>query len=217
MTKRSRRNFLKLGLFSSLVGAAITGSAVSNALRLATPRELEGPFYPTKDQNDRDADLTKIDGRRGVAQGSHIVIFGQILNLEQRPIKDATIDIWQANAHGRYNHPNDPNPQPPDPNFQGWAIISSGDNGDFRFKTVMPGAYPASKTWIRPPHIHFKISKPGYTTLTTQMYFPGEELNKTDLLLRQKEPWQRPLMIAKQARNEEELSVYEYNIVLAKI
>ncbi|MDH5553106.1 MAG: protocatechuate 3,4-dioxygenase, partial [Nitrosomonas sp.] len=117
----------------------------------------------------------------------------------------------------RYNHPSDPSPQPLDLNFQGWAVVSSKENGAFRFKTVMPGAYPASGSWTRPPHIHFKISKPGYATLITQMYFPDEPLNKTDLLLRHKNALERPMMIAKQIGNEEEMVVYEYNIVLAEI
>ena len=81
----------------------------------------------------------------------------------------------------------------------------------------MPGAYPASESWTRPPHIHFKIAKPGYITLITQMYFPGEQLNKTDILLSHKNAQERPLMIAKSISDEGEMAVYEYNIVLAEI
>jgi protocatechuate 3,4-dioxygenase beta subunit len=132
-------------------------------------------------------------------------------------VTGATIEIWQANTRGRYNHPLDPSSQPLDQNFQGWAIIASEENGSFRFKTVMPGAYPASESWTRPPHIHFKISKPGYITLITQMYFPDEQLNKTDILLSHKNALERPLMIAKSISDEEGITVYEYNIVLAEI
>ena len=86
--------------------------------------------------------------------------------------------IQQANAAGRYNHPRDPNKAELDHNFQGWAIVPSGEEGDFKFKTIKPGIYPVGGGWKRPPHIHFKVSYQGFQTLTTQMYFPGEELNK---------------------------------------
>jgi protocatechuate 3,4-dioxygenase beta subunit len=80
----------------------------------------------------------------------------------------------------------------------------------------MPGAYPASETWMRPPHIHFKIAKKGYVELTTQMYFPDEALNETDLLLNDKKPSERLLMIARKRGPSatEALDIYEYAIVL---
>lgn len=78
----------------------------------------------------------------------------------------------------------------------------------------MPGAYPADKHWIRPPHIHFKISKQGYRSLTTQMYFPDEKLNDADLLLRSKSIAERAAMMAKKIEPEGKLPIYEYNIVL---
>ena len=217
MTNISRRRLLKLGALGGFIAATFTGCHIRNFLRMPTPHEVKGPFYPVEDQTDKDFDLTKIDGQKGTAEGQHIFILGHITDRENNPIAGATIDIWQANALGRYNHPNDPSPQALDINFQGWSIITSATDGAFRFKTVMPGAYPASESWTRPPHIHFKISKPGYATLITQMYFPDEPLNKTDLLLRHKNMLERPLMIAKQISNEEEMAVYEYNIVLAEM
>ena len=217
MANLPRRYFLKLGALGSLIAASFSGCHVRDLLRMPTPSEAKGPFYPMEDQTDKDFDLTRIDGQKDVADGQHIIILGHITDREKNPITGASIDIWQANARGRYNHPNDPSPQPLDKNFQGWAIITSGEDGAFRFKTVMPGAYPASDSWTRPPHIHFKIAKPGYITLITQMYFPDEPLNKTDLLLRHKKALERPLMIARQISNEEEMAVYEYNIVLAEI
>jgi len=217
MINKSRRYLLKLSAFICLIGSTVAGCRINSLLRIPTPTEVKGPFYPVEDQTDKDFDLTKVDDRKGIADGQHIIVLGHITTIDNNPITGANIEIWQANARGRYNHPNDPSPQPLDLNFQGWAVISSEENGAFRFKTVMPGAYPASESWIRPPHIHFKISKPGYATLITQMYFPDEQLNKTDLLLRHKNALERPMMIAKQIRNEEEMAVYEYNIVLAEI
>src|SRR5690606_34544996 len=102
------------------------------------------------------------------------------------PVADATVDLWQANSMGRYRHPDESSQNPLDPNFQGWAIVPSGRNGGFRFKTVFPGAYSAGLGWSRPPHIHFKISKAGFRPLTTQMYFPGHPLNEKNYLLRRK-------------------------------
>ncbi len=217
MTNKSRRQLLKLGALVSLIGTTVTGCRTHGLLRIPTPTEVKGPFYPVEDQKDKDFDLTRIDGREGVADGKHIIILGHITDIENKPVTGATIEIWQANTRGRYNHPLDPSSQPLDQNFQGWAIIASEENGSFRFKTVMPGAYPASESWTRPPHIHFKISKPGYITLITQMYFPDEQLNKTDLLLSHKNALERPLMTAKSISDEEGITVYEYNIVLAEI
>ena len=215
MRKISRRNIVKLSLLS---GIAITFS-LSNIFSktpalIPTPSETEGPFYPIQDQKDKDADLTQINGRTEIAQGQHIIITGTITDLRGHALEDAILDIWQADANGRYRHPLDTNPAPLDMNFQGWTHIKSLNKGLFRFKTIIPGAYPASKGWIRPPHIHFKISKPGYHTLTTQMYFPRQELNEKDLLFSSKSLVEQSTMIAKEMDQQGDLPVYEYNIVL---
>lgn len=215
MKKISRRKMITLSMLSGIAGALGISSSVAKVFILTpTPGETEGPFYPVNDQNDRDADLTEIEGQPGVAQGQHIVVSGQLQDVAGDPIAKATLDIWQADSYGRYRHPRDPNPVRPDANFQGWAIISSDESGLFRFKTVMPGAYPARENWVRPPHIHFKISKPGYRTLTTQMYFPNQELNNSDLLLSAKSAAERAAMTAKMIAQQGNLPVYEYNIVL---
>lgn len=204
-----------MGLLGGIAGTLGASSSLGKAVGIIpTPAEVEGPFYPVMDQQDKDFDLTKIEGRQAVADGAHIIIKGRITDVTGNPVENATIDLWQANARGRYRHPRDPNPQPLDPNFQGWAIINSGKDGRFHFKTVKPGAYPATKTWIRPPHIHFKISKDGHNPLITQMYFPEEKLNETDLLLRNKKASDRPLMIAKPIGEDGKIAIYQYNIVL---
>jgi protocatechuate 3,4-dioxygenase beta subunit len=205
-----RRDFIKRGMVGGALGL-VTGT--SFAAR-PTPAEIEGPFYPVYAQKDTDFDLTHIQGQAGVARGKIIIIRGRVLDTEGKPIEDATVDLWQANAAGRYRHPHDPNKAPLDPNFQGWAIVPSGRDGGFRFKTVYPGAYPASDTWMRPPHIHFKISKRGYVELVTQMYFPGESLNAVDLLLRRKSAEEHGMMIATRLPGEAE--IYEYDVVLAR-
>lgn len=207
----NRRLFLKTSLIGGILGSF--GSNASSAV--ITPSEIEGPFYPITPQKDIDFDLTTVKGRKGVAKGKIINIRGKILDANLKPIEDATVDIWQANAAGRYRHPHDSNPAPLDENFQGWAIVQSGSQGQFNFKTVMPGQYPASRTWIRPPHIHFKVSKVGYHELITQMYFPGNKLNKKDWLLQGKTAPEQDLMIAKKVKGSS--NTIEYNIFLKEI
>lgn len=194
---------LPLGMFPKLLQAAEP-----------TPLETEGPFYPVLAQKDKDFDLTRIEGQQGSAEGNVIFIEGQVTDTNGRPLEDATVDLWQANAAGRYRHHRDRSKAPLDPNFQGWAIVKSGREGHFRFKTILPGAYPASADWVRPPHIHFKVSKNGYADLTTQMYFPGHKLNDADLLLMQKSNDDVALMIAKKVVAA--VKTYSYNIVLSR-
>lgn len=211
-----RRRFLKGGLFFGASGLLATSAFSSYGQKLSpTPPETEGPFYPLFAQKDKDFDLTRIKGKQGVAKGKIIFVEGRVLDREGNPVEDATVDLWHANAAGKYRHPHDKNPAPLDPNFQGWAIVPSGKEGTFRFKTVMPGPYPASARWTRPPHIHYKVTKKGYIELITQMYFPDHELNNSDLLLGQKSKEERKLMISSKVGNNPE--VYAYNIVLQKI
>lgn len=207
---KNRRKFLK-----SLWAVLPLGIFSKQLLAIApTPRETEGPFYPLIAQKDTDFDLTRIQGRSDIALGKAIVIEGRVLDTDGKAIEDAKIDLWQANAAGRYRHHRDKNGAPLDPNFQGWAIVKSGSEGRFRFKTILPGAYPASADWIRPPHIHFKISKIGYAYLITQMYFQGHQLNASDLLLMQKSNEEIEQMVAK--KKDTDIETYVYDIVMRK-
>ena len=211
MYKTNRRTFIRHGIIGGTI-SLFTRSVY--ALR-PTATEIEGPFYPVVAQKDKDFDLTKIEGQQGVAKGKIIMVQGRILDTDGSAIENATIDLWQANSAGRYRHPHDANQAPLDSNFQGWAIVFSGKNGVFRFKTIYPGSYPASATWTRPPHIHFKVSKNGYIEIVTQMYFPGHELNNTDRLLQRKRKEDSDLMIASKINEVPE--TYEYKIVLQKV
>lgn len=215
MSDASRRSFIKAGMVGGLTAAlSELARAADSTMYLPTPTEIEGPFYPITPQKDKDFDLTRIEGGSGIAQGRKIFIEGQVVDTDGQPVENATVDLWQANAAGRYRHPYDSNPVPLDPNFQGWAIVQSGRQGQFRFKTVLPGAYPASSNWMRPPHIHFKVSKRGYLELVTQMYFEGQKLNRSDLLLMRKSEMERQSMVARRIKDEPE--TYVYTIVLQK-
>lgn len=214
MKKISRRKVIGLGMLGSFA-SVLGSSSLAKALALMpTPEETEGPFYPVKNQKDKDEDLTQINGYVGGASGQHIVVGGHVTDIHGNAVENTLLDIWQADANGRYRHPRDSNKAKLDQNFQGWAVIQTDDKGSFRFKTVMPGAYPASGTWIRPPHIHLKIFKPGYLPLTTQMYFPDQELNKKDLLLSRKSIIEQSAMMARKIGQQGNLIIYEYNVVL---
>lgn len=149
----------------------------------ATPNEIVGPFYPLAKPADTDADLTMIAGRTGRAIGQVIEVSGRIMDLAGRPVPGARLEIWHANAVGRYAHPGDDNPAPLDPNFQGYASLIADTNGEYRIITVKPAGYPGGRRGMRAPHIHFDVAG-RFDRLVVQMYFPDEPLNATDALLR---------------------------------
>jgi protocatechuate 3,4-dioxygenase beta subunit len=213
----NRRSFIKTGAIGSLT-LGVAGHAVVNGdilvLSQPTPAEIKGPFYPVIVQKDKDFDLTKVQGRNMEALGERIIIQGNIFDTEGNPIEEATVDVWQANAAGKYSHPHDSNAAPVDDNFQGWAIVLSSKDGGFRFKSVLPGIYPVGDGWSRPPHIHFKVTKKGYIELITQMYFPGHLLNEVDRLLQNKSIEEQQLMIAE--RSSDDANIFNFRILIEK-
>lgn len=207
-----RRNALKTTLLGTAAGIFAAGK--SEAKSTPTPPEIEGPFYPVNQQKDKDFDLTSVEGEPEKAKGDVLTLTGKVVDTDGNAIEDAMIELWQANAAGRYAHPRDNSKAPLDPNFQGWSIVPSGKDGGFKFKTIKPGGYDIAKDRTRPPHLHFKITKFGYQPLTTQMYFPEDTaLQKTDGLLQRKSKQQQALMIAKLKKDGH----YSYQIVLAKV
>jgi protocatechuate 3,4-dioxygenase, beta subunit len=181
----SRRELLGAGAGAAagLVAQRLVGEApAGQACGEATAPQTSGPFYPAHDRPDEDPDLTRVEGRPGRATGQIVCVRGRVLDEACRPVAGVLVEIWQANSWGRYDHERDAgNPRPLDPNFQSWAEMLTDKDGGFRFKTIKPGAYPADDSgWIRPPHIHFRVSRRGYHELITQMYFAGEPLNEHD-------------------------------------
>ena len=175
----SRRRLLELGGAIAVFGAARVAAAADLLRR--TPTQTSGPFYPLQKPLDRDADLTLIKGHSQRAAGQVVHVVGHVRNAAGEPVAGARIEIWQANAHGRYTHPNDSNPAPLDPNFEGYASLTTDEQGRYRFKTIKPGAYPAGAS-VRPPHIHFDVTG-RKDKLITQMYFPGEARNADDSVI----------------------------------
>ncbi len=191
--KISRRGLLGAGLGAAAGFLAGRLPAATPDCTDATPAQTAGPFFPTHDRDDEDPDLTQVKGRVGRATGEVIYVRGRVLDEACRPVAGALVEIWQANSGGRYDHERDAgNPRPLDPNFQGWAEMVTDAEGRYGFKTVKPGSYPADdQGWIRPSHIHFKISRRGYHELTSQMYFAGEALNDADRIRRALTPVER--------------------------
>lgn len=176
----SRRQLL--GQFAGAVAAAPGLAQPTRRPPEATPNEIVGPFYPITKPVDSDADLTMVAGRPGRALGQAIEVSGRIMDLAGRPVPHARLEIWQANAAGRYAHPSDDNTAPLDPDFQGYASLRTDASGEYRIVTVKPGPYPGGRRGMRTPHIHFDLSG-RVDRLVAQMYFPDEPLNATDALL----------------------------------
>jgi protocatechuate 3,4-dioxygenase beta subunit len=187
-TTWSRRKLLQFGGVSALALGA--GSLAATRLQDfcgTTPAQSEGPFYPVRDQADKNTDLTFVEGRdpTHIALGEIIYLSGKVVDQHCVPVAGVVVDIWQACASGRYDHPGDTrNRSALDPNFQYWGIAATAIDGTYSFKTIKPGHYEAGPGWVRPPHIHFKVSKLGYQELITQLYFAGNRYNSDDRILR---------------------------------
>jgi protocatechuate 3,4-dioxygenase, beta subunit len=194
----NRREVLKqMGAMGAgvVAGSVVASRVASAATHAPTPPQTEGPFYPVADQPDKDADLTQVAGRSVEALGERLRLSGTVIDATTgRVIAGALVEFWQACATGRYNHPEDTNTAELDPNFQYWAQVRSASNGEFSIKTIVPGAYPAEPTWIRPPHIHVKVTAPGYPSLTTQIYFKGNPYNSRDRILQNLSPAQQAMV-----------------------
>jgi protocatechuate 3,4-dioxygenase beta subunit len=139
--------------------------------------ELRAPVLGEDRIGALDHDLTK--GHDGEPQGQRIIVHGRVLEEDGRAVPDTLIEVWQANAGGRYVHRNDNWPSPLNPNFTGLGRTLTNAKGEFRFVTIRPGAYPwgnHANAW-RPAHIHFSLFGRAFTQrLVTQMYFPDDPL-----------------------------------------
>ena len=146
-----------------------------------TVTEVTGPVLGERDLGVLDADLTR--QHDGEPLGERIIVHGRVLDGDGRPITDTLIEVWQANAAGRYRHDADQHPAPLDPNFSGAGRCLTDAEGRYRFVTVKPGAYPwrnHHNAW-RPAHIHFSVFGRAFVQrLVTQMYFPGDPLFDLD-------------------------------------
>lgn len=175
----TRRAFAGAGLASA--GLLWTGAARALADKSPTAESPMGPFYPIVRPGDADADLTWVKGRSARAAGQVIEISGRVFDVKGNPIPGATLELWQANAAGRYDHPSDISTAKLDPNFQGYASLRADAKGEWRIVTIKPGGYD-SPIGHRPPHIHFDLRSEKSRNIA-QLYFPEEaEGNARDTL-----------------------------------
>src|ERR1700732_4127902 len=142
-----------------------------------TLSEVTGPSFDSSVIDVKASDLTR--QHHGEPLGERIIVSGRVLDEDGRPAAHTLIEVWQANAAGRYRHNVDQHNAPLDPNFEGSGHTLTDEQGNFRFITIRPGAYPwrnRHNAW-RPAHIHFSVFGPAFATrLITQMYFPGDPL-----------------------------------------
>lgn len=145
--------------------------------------DLRAPVYGHDQVGDLDHDLTRNAMRNGAPLGERIVVTGRVLDEQGRAVRNTLVEIWQANASGRYVHKVDQHDAPLDPNFLGAGRTLTDSQGRFKFYTVKPGAYPwgnHANAW-RPNHIHFSLLGDCLASrLVTQMYFPGDPLLALD-------------------------------------
>lgn len=197
----SRRGFLLAGPL------AVAGMTLAPRLQFPalasepglTPAQTEGPFYPDSLPDDRDNDLLRIAGEEGHAKGEPLELAGTLSDPEGQPFADCLLEIWQADAAGRYHHSEDRAEGARDLAFQGYGTTRTDSQGRYSFRTIRPVPYGS-----RTPHIHFKVHHPDGNVLTTQMYVAGEQLNESDWLYNRLSPEQQALVTVTLERLEED-------------
>jgi protocatechuate 3,4-dioxygenase beta subunit len=184
-----------------------------------TLTEVTGPLLGHGRLGPLDHDLTR--QHPGEPIGERIVVLGRVIDAAGRPIPDTLLEVWQANAAGRYRHAIDRHDAPLDPNFTGVGRTMTGSDGTFRLRTIRPGAYPWGNhpnAW-RPAHIHFSLLGRAFTQrLVTQMYFPGDPLFAFDPIFNSvRDERARQRMIAAfdlEATEPDRALAYRFDIVL---
>ena len=160
---------------------------------LQTPSQTIGPFF--KPALIRSGQETLVTAR---TRGERITIEGRVLDGDAAAVSDAMIELWQANADGRYDHPDDLQEKLLDPEFHGFGRAATDERGRFRFYTIKPGSVPGRGNLLQAPHINVSIFARGLLKrLVTRIYFPGEPLNATDAVLKTVAPERRATLIAR--------------------
>lgn len=174
----------------------------------ATTSQTVGPFFLIGLDRMSQKDLAPA----GVS-GERIEIVGQMLDGDGAPVADAVIEIWQANAHGKYAHPEDLQDKPIEPQFKGYGRCATDDDGKFHFATIKPGRVPGPDGKWQAPHIAVSVFMRGLLIrLVTRIYFPDDPANGEDFALKQVDAWRRETLIAKKVAGKE--GVLEWNVIL---
>lgn len=173
---------------------------------LATASQTIGPFFHIGLEKLSIADLAK-----SAAGGEKVSIQGRVLDGDGKPVNDALIEIWQANAQGKYAHPDDAQDKALDASFKGFGRVATGDNGEFRFVTIKPGRVPGPGGALQAPHLVVAVFMRGLLKhLVTRMYFPGAAGNDEDAVLALVPKERRATLVAKPAGD----GAFEWNVIL---
>lgn len=151
----------------SLPLLGVRRALAENGLLAPTPADVEGPFYPVEIPEDSDNDLLHVIGRQPASCGQLAYVHGCVMDREGRQIDGARVEVWQCDFGGVYRHPNAPGE--PDPDFQGFGAMVTDRQGNYHFRAMRPVAYGD-----RTPHIHYRVTAPGFDRLTTQLYVAEE-------------------------------------------
>jgi protocatechuate 3,4-dioxygenase, alpha subunit len=174
----------------------------------ATPWQTVGPFFHIGCSK-----LMVSDVAGANASGTRITIEGCVLDGDRNPVPDAMIEIWQANASGKYACPADTQNQPLDPQFKGFGRVATDQNGRFAFTTIKPGSVPGLKNTIQAPHLMVSIFMRGLLNrLVSRIYFPGDSLHTSDPVLNSVDRSRRMTLIAR--KSEESEGTLVWNVVL---
>ena len=146
--------------------------------------------------------------------GERIRIEGYVIDGDGLPVPDALVEIWQANAHGRYNHPSDNGAAPLDPAFLGYGRSGTGEDGSYWFETIKPGSVPFDASQTQAPHIGVTVFARGLLNhLMTRLYFQDEAANETDLVLQRVPSERRATLLARRISGDA-MPVYRFDIIL---
>jgi len=174
----------------------------------ATTSQTVGPYFSIGLTR-----LKKVDLAGPGVSGERITVEGRVLDGDRKPVPDAMIEIWQANSHGKYAHPEDDQKKPLEPGFQGFGRIPVDENGKFSFTTIKPGAVPGPNGNPQAPHVAVSVFMRGLLRrLVTRIYFPDEPANAGEFVLNLVEPERRATLIAKKSVNQ--IGTLEWNVVL---
>ena len=174
-----------------------------------TPSQTIGPFFKPSLVRSSDAALARRESR-----GERIVIVGRVLDGDGAPVNDAMVEIWQANADGRYDHPDDTQEKLIDRQFHGFGRAATDQHGGFRFDTIKPGRVPGAGTVLQAPHINLSLFARGLLKrLATRIYFPDEPSNDADTVLNAVPIVRRSTLIAR-VEDTSPTPVLRFDIVL---
>jgi protocatechuate 3,4-dioxygenase beta subunit len=198
-------------LIAAMLAAGVTpwrGLLANDKLLPLTPSDAEGPFYPVEFPDDTDNDLLRVFTGQGVSPGVPAYLHGSVVDRHGVPIDGARVEIWQCDQGGVYHHPGDDGD--PDARFQGFGAMVTNREGAYHFRALRPVPYTG-----RTPHIHYRVTAPGFERLTTQLYVAEDaSQNERDMLYKRHTPDEQRLLTSAFRPHDSGGVTAEFNIVL---